>query len=105
METEEERRARLENDGVTKWLRLAMRRTKKKITTGEDGSYRMAQVGHGDRRRKKSKTGENGSYLTAQVGLGDRQRWNKEELDRNICQITQYIYIPNNLYHTLIVAF
>ena len=37
VETEEERRARLENDAATK---------------------RLAQVGHGDGRRKKSKTGE-----------------------------------------------
>ena len=38
VETEEERRARLEND---KWLRLTMRRTSK---TGEDGSYCTAHV-------------------------------------------------------------
>ena len=43
METEEERRARLEKDAATKWL---------------------AQVGHGDGRIKKSKTGEDGSYRT-----------------------------------------
>ena len=49
-------------------------------------SYQMAQAGHGDGRRKKSKTGEDssyraaqvkktgedGSYHTAQVGPGDR---------------------------------
>ena len=46
METEEERRARLENDAATK---------------------RLDQVGHGDGRRKKSKTGEDGSYRTALV--------------------------------------
>ena len=46
METEEERRARLENDAATK---------------------RLAQVGHGDGQRKKSKTGEDGSYRTAHV--------------------------------------
>ena len=45
-----------------------------KSKTGEDGSYQMAQVGHGDGRRKKSKTGEDGSYHTAQIGLGDRGR-------------------------------
>ena len=39
-----------------------------------DGSYQMAQVGHGDGRRKKSKTGEDDSYHTAQVGPGDRGR-------------------------------
>ena len=45
LETEEERRARLENDAATKRLRLAI----------------------GDGRRKKSKTGEDGSYRTAHV--------------------------------------
>ena len=45
-----------------------------KSKTGEDGSYQMAQVGHGERQRKKSKTGADGSYHTAQVGLGDRRR-------------------------------
>ena len=45
METEEERRARMENDAATKQLRLA----------------------HGDRGRKKSKTGEDGSYCTVHV--------------------------------------
>ena len=37
METEEERRARLENDAATKWLRLVME-------SGGDGSYHTAQV-------------------------------------------------------------
>ena len=46
MESEEERRARLENDAATK---------------------RLAQVGHGDGRSKKSKTGEGGSYRTGLV--------------------------------------
>ena len=53
METEEERRARLENDAAT---------------------YQTDQVGHGNGRRKKSKTGEDGRYHTAQVGPGDRGR-------------------------------
>ena len=48
METEEERRARLENDVATKRLRLVME-------SGEDGSYYTAQVGLGSRRRKKCK--------------------------------------------------
>ena len=48
VETEEERRAKLENDATTK---------------------RLAQVGHGDGRRKKSKTGEDGSYCTGHVSL------------------------------------
>ena len=50
METEEERRARLE------WRMM---------------QYQMAQFGHVDGQRKKSKTEEDGSYQTAQVGLGD----------------------------------
>ena len=50
METDEERKARLE----------------------KTGSYKTVQAGHGDGRRKKSKTGEDGSYYTAQVGPGDR---------------------------------
>ena len=45
------------------------------MKSGEDGSYRTAQVSHGDGRRKKSKTEE------------------YEELDWNICQITQSIYL------------
>ena len=54
METEEERRARLENDVATKRLRLVME-------SGEDGSYHhiyathTAQVGPGSRGRKKCK--------------------------------------------------
>ena len=71
METEEERRARLENVAATKWFSLAMYGRRKKSMTGEDGSYLTAQVGHGDGRKKKSKTREDGSYHTAQIGLGD----------------------------------
>ena len=52
VETEEERRARLENDAAAKRLSLAME-------TGE---------------KKENKTGEHGSYHTAQIGLGDRER-------------------------------
>ena len=40
---------------------------KKTNITGEDGSYRTAQVSHGDGRRKKSKTEEDGSYHSAEV--------------------------------------
>ena len=57
MEMDEERKARLEKMVATKRLRLAMEIRRKKSKTGEDGSYRIAQVGHGDRGRKKSKTG------------------------------------------------
>ena len=39
----------------------------KKNKSGEDGSYRTAQVSHGDGRRKKSKTEEDGSYHSAEV--------------------------------------
>ena len=40
---------------------------RKKSITGEDGSYRTAQVSHGDGWRKKSKTEEDGSYHSAEV--------------------------------------
>ena len=40
---------------------------RKKNKSGEDGSYRTAQVSHGDGRRKKSKTEEDGSYHSAEV--------------------------------------
>ena len=82
VETEEERRARLENDAATKRLSLAMytdeerkarlkkmvatkssswpwRRTKKEKKTGEDFGYHTAQIGLGDGRRKKRKNGLN----------------------------------------------
>ena len=48
METEDEIRARLENDAATKQLRLVME-TEKENKTGEDGSYHTAQVGPGSR--------------------------------------------------------
>ena len=48
IETEEERRARLENDAATKRLKLVME-------SCEDGSYHTAQVGPGSRGRKKCK--------------------------------------------------
>ena len=53
VETEEERRARLENDAATKRLRLAMETDEERKTDDDDG------------RRKNSKTGEDGSYHTA----------------------------------------
>ena len=46
IETEQERRAKLENDAATQRLRL---------------------VGHGDGQREKIKTGEDGSYCTAHI--------------------------------------
>ena len=39
----------------------------KKNKSGEDGSYRTAQVSHRDGRIKKSKTEEDGSYHSAEV--------------------------------------
>ena len=56
----------LPNDSGWQW------RLKNK--TGEDSSYQMAQVGHGDGRIKKRKIGEDGSYHTAQVDPGDRRK-------------------------------
>ena len=55
METEEERKSRLE-----KMVHVH--------------SYQTAQVGHGDGRRKKSKAGDDGSYHIAQIGHGGRGR-------------------------------
>ena len=52
METEEERRERLENVVATKWLSLAMETDEKRCM-----------------QKKKSKTSEDGSYHTAQIGL------------------------------------
>ena len=75
------------------------RRKKKK--SGEDGSNRTAQVIHGDGRRKKSKTEEDGA--TTQLRLApeteDERRARLEYLSDNP------IYVPNNLYLILIVAF
>ena len=44
METEEERRARLENDAATKQLRLAMETDEERKARLENGSYRTAHV-------------------------------------------------------------
>ena len=57
METEEGRRARLENDAATKRLRLAMEMDKERKATLEKmvAMYYTAQVGPEDGRRKKSK--------------------------------------------------
>ena len=74
METEEERRARLENDAATKQLRLAME-------TDEERKARLEKMVaikwltlamETDGKKKKNKTGEDGSYHTAQTVLGDR---------------------------------
>ena len=56
METEEERKVRLENDAATKRLRLVMEK-KKESKTREDGSHHTAQVGLGGIGRKNSKKG------------------------------------------------
>ena len=58
METEEDRRAKLENDAATKRLRLAMEmEEERKARLEKDSSNHtdQAQVGPGDRGRKKSK--------------------------------------------------
>ena len=56
VETEEERRTRLENDAATKQLGLAMETDEeRKARLEKMGSYHTAQVGPGDRGRKKSK--------------------------------------------------
>ena len=55
METEEERRTRLENDAATKRLRLAMETDEERKARLEKMVANTAQVGPGDRGRKKSK--------------------------------------------------
>ena len=57
VETDKERRGRLENDAATKRLRLAMETDGEESKTGENSSYHTAQVLPGDRGRKKSKIG------------------------------------------------
>ena len=61
-------------------------------------SYRTAQVSHGDGRRKKSKTEEH-AQLRLAPETEDERRARLEYLSDNP------IYIPNNLYLILIVAF
>ena len=65
------RNSSLQLPNVSGW---PWRLTNKESKTGEDGSYQMAQVDHGDGRRKKSKTRKGGSYHTAQVGPGDGRK-------------------------------
>ena len=65
METDKERKPRLEKMVATERLSLA----KEKMVATE-----QLPVGHGDGLTKKSKTREDGSYHTAQVGPGDRGR-------------------------------
>ena len=62
METEDERRARLENDAATKRLRLVME-------SGEDGSYHTAQVGPGSRGQKKCKNGFDLDIIWIKIGV------------------------------------
>ena len=68
-ETEEEKRARLENDSATKWLSLAME-------TDEERKARLEKMGTTKRFRlameDESNTGEDGSHNT--VGPGDSGR-------------------------------
>ena len=57
MLTEEDRRAKLENDAATKQLRLPWRQMKKEKQDWRRWLQHTAQVGPGDRGRKKSKKG------------------------------------------------
>ena len=77
METDKERRGRLENDAATKRLRLAME-------TVEERSRRL-QLPNGSswpwrQMRKEKQTGEESSDHTAQVGPGDRGRKKSKEI-------------------------
>ena len=73
---------------------------RKKNKSGEDGSYRTAQVSHGDGRRKKARLKK--MVATTQLRLvpetENERRARLEYLSDNP------IYIPNNLYLILIVA-
>ena len=69
---------------------------RKKNKSGEDGSYRTAQVSHGDGWRKKSKTEEDGRLAPE---TENERRARLEYLSDNL------IYTPNNLYLILTVAF
>ena len=83
METEEERRARLENDAATKWLRLAMetdKERKARLQTAKDGSYHTAQVGPGDRGRKKSKKRLDTTWI--EIGIFKNNFFSRNELAR-----------------------
>ena len=80
MGTEEERRARVENDAATKWLRFAME-------TDEERKAKLEKMATAKQLRlavetKKSKTMNMVATTTAQVGLGDRGRKkSKKKLD------------------------
>ena len=56
---------RLEKVVTSKLLRLSMEKEEQDWRMMQ---YQTAQVGHGDGRRKKIKTGEDGSYHSAHVG-------------------------------------
>ena len=61
---------------------------RKKSKTKEDGSYQMAQVGHGDGQKRKRKTGEDGSYHTARLALEtEEERRAKNGLDLSWIEI------------------
>ena len=76
-------------------------RKKNKSGSGEDGSYITAQVSHGDGRKRKAILKK--MVATTQLRLApeteDERRARLEYLSDNP------IYIPNNLYLILIVAF
>ena len=85
METDEERKARLEKMVSTERLRLAM----KKLVVSE--RLRLAMEMDEERKARLEKM-----VATTQLRLA----LETEQLDWNICQTTQYIYIyiPNILY-------
>ena len=91
METEEERRARLENDAATKRLRLAMETQRKKSKTGE--------VGATERLRLAMEKMVATEQLRLAMETEEERRARLEHLSDNP------IYTPNNLYLILIVAF
>ena len=74
---------------------------RKKNKSGEDGSYRTAQVSHGDDEERKARlkkmVGTTQLRLAPETEDGGRARL--EYLSDNP------IYIPNNLYLILIVVF
>ena len=74
---------------------------RKKNKSGEDGSYRTAQVSHGDGGERKARLKK--MVATTQLRLApeteEERRARLEYLSDNP------IYIPNNLYLILIVAF
>ena len=95
-----------------------------KMSWRENKDWRQLLDGSGDGRRKKNKSGEDGSYRTAQLAMETdeerKARLNKmvattqlrlapETEDERRARLEYLsdnpIYIPNNLYLIIIVAF